>query len=147
MKRVTLAAFAVLLAVGLVGCTSAADAAEEKAAKELHVREQMWEADGHDGPLPDISGAAVATNVSDLYDSTDDIFMHGSTDAACDSLGASWDLLSQTDMPDEEQQGYLDVILDDLSQAYSACGDGRWKDAMPRIININLMTEQYMLRY
>ncbi|TFC92026.1 MULTISPECIES: hypothetical protein [Cryobacterium] len=145
MKLVLIACASALLL--LTGCTSAADSARDKAAEALHVREQMWEADGHDEPLPDISEEGVATNVSDLYDSTDDILMNGSTDAACDSLGTSWDLLSQTDMPDEEQQGYLNVMLDDLSQAYSACGDGRWKDAIPRVANINLMTEQYLSRY
>jgi hypothetical protein len=144
MKRFALPLIAVLL---LAGCASSEERAAEAAAEEAEMAQDMWEANGNTGPVPTMNESAVAREVQALYGVTNDVMLNGSNDAACNVFGESFDLLNVADLEDAEQQGYVDVMLDDLSQAYSSCSDGRWSDTMPRIINLNLMTEQYSLRY
>jgi hypothetical protein len=149
MQKLSYATVSIAVAVTilLTGCTSAEDRAAAEAAEDQRVAEQMWEADGNTGPLPDLSAQGVADHVSELATLTNSIIMNGSTDASCSALSDSWDLIHLADFSDDEQQSYIEALKAPLSQAISGCEDGRWQDAMPNVVEVNTMADAYLKLY
>lgn len=72
-----------LSAVLLAGCATG-DA--QHATDLLETKQQMWEEDGHEGPLPALDEASVATNTVALAHLTERMLNEGRFSGACDDV-------------------------------------------------------------
>lgn len=144
MKRVTLAASGLTLAVMLAGCSPSEVEVQQGA---LRLQQQSWEAMGYDGAMPDLDASTVGLRVAEVVELSDKIVMQGSSSADCVALADSFAALFMAEFPDAEQQSYLEALTASLSQAISGCEDGRWKEAMVDIVEAGILAGAYMTKF
>ena len=133
-----------LSAVLLAGC---APGDAEHARDLLQAKQQMWEEDGHEGPLPALDEASVTTNTVALAHLTERMLNEGRFSGACDDLREAAGAVYLATFEDVKQQKTFNLITQSLPDALEHCDDADWNAARPFVLQLDSMAHLYIGPY
>ncbi|RNE64012.1 hypothetical protein [Cryobacterium tepidiphilum] len=134
-----------LTAVLLTGCSLGGGA--QHAEDLAQAKQQMWEEDGHEGPLPALDEASVTANTVALAHVTERMLNEGRYPGACDELRDAAGAVYLATFYDVQQQKIFNLITQALPDALEHCDDADWESARPLVLNLDSMAHYYIGGY